>query len=315
MHMSECSKRTDLMAADCKLSDTLGLHNATPCQQYCGPKLEWKLKSKYCIFFGAINFLFAHCHTNLCSASSQVVTQLRGDVGLCVSVSIFGTDGNFLIDTGAEATVLDDKYRVRLGKPKQAAAVRTVDAPQLETFLYDAPEMTIEGGEVQPDSVLCLDLSPISQFIGVQIDGILGMDVMGHRVVSINPDERVFSITDTVTSQEKDHRQTIPLLRQRASNSYSLETRLNDSVTIYPEIDTGSNMALSLSEFDWQRVFAERGEDTDRRMLVGLMGKSAPVQFDRLAKVLIGTNSFTNVLAQTDSGPIQKSTLGPWIAL
>lgn len=253
---------------------------------------------------------------NCCSAagssatSGPVKVQLFDDGLFGISMTVFDTNGVFVVDTGAALTCLDSKYRARLGEPVESGTLVTVDAPPTGTVACRAPMVTIGGRRFQPELALSLDLSPIGMAVGRQFDGILGMNVMIHHVVSLNPDEGIFAIGDVVPSEVKADAQAVPLKKLETLNGYTLRARLNGVGPIDLRIDTGSNVAISLRESDWRRVFAGHKENTVQGLQVGGAGKIVSPQFTRIAQVSIGTNSFTNVVAQSQPNPDQMSTIG-----
>lgn len=100
---------------------------------------------------------------------------------IVVRGSIGGHKGlNFIIDTGAVPSVVDSRLSDRLGLEGQADQVtvfaRTVAAQRVILPSVDVGPIHVVGVEV-----LAQDLSFIERMLGVRIDALIGLDVLGRR--------------------------------------------------------------------------------------------------------------------------------------
>ncbi len=84
---------------------------------------------------------------------------------------------NFLVDTGAYPSVIDQKIARRLGLAEQPARVN-LSKNSVETRLVVLPSLLL--GPIRADSlrVLSEDLSFIQKTVGHKVDGIVGLDVL-----------------------------------------------------------------------------------------------------------------------------------------
>jgi len=92
---------------------------------------------------------------------------------------------NFIIDTGAAPSVVDTRLRHRLGlegKPDQVSVfTKTIPAERVTLPLVEVGPIHAEGVEA-----LTEDLSFIERGLGVRIDALIGLDVLGRRNFSID---------------------------------------------------------------------------------------------------------------------------------
>jgi predicted aspartyl protease len=111
---------------------------------------------------------------------------LHRGFSIVVRGSIGGLKGlNFIIDTGAVPSVVDRRLSHRLGLPEQADQVsvfaRTVPAQRVVLPHVDVGPVHAAGVEA-----LVQDLSFIERMLGVRIDALIGLDVLGRRSFSID---------------------------------------------------------------------------------------------------------------------------------
>jgi len=105
---------------------------------------------------------------------------------IVVRGSIGGIKGlNFIIDTGAVPSVVDNRISRRLGLVGQSDQVsvfaRTVPAQRVVLPYVDVGPVHATGIEA-----LAQDLSFIERSLGVRIDALIGLDVLGTRSFSID---------------------------------------------------------------------------------------------------------------------------------
>ncbi len=111
---------------------------------------------------------------------------LHGGFSIVVRGSIGGLKGlNFIIDTGAVPSVVDSRLSRRLGLRGQLDQVsvfaRTVPAQRVVLPDVDLGPIHAVGVEA-----LAQDLSFIERMLGVRIDALIGLDVLGRRSFSID---------------------------------------------------------------------------------------------------------------------------------
>ena len=97
--------------------------------------------------------------------------------------------GDFLLDTGAEATAVSPALAVRLKLPEgeRPARVRAVGGGQTATF---RKTQTLHIGEVRFDNLqlVAIDLKPWQEATGAKFDGVIGCDIWGELMFGIDPE-------------------------------------------------------------------------------------------------------------------------------
>jgi predicted aspartyl protease len=96
--------------------------------------------------------------------------------------------GDFLLDTGAEATAISLALAERLKLPEgdKPARIRAVGGGQTASF---RKAKTFHLGEVRFDDLqfVAIDLKPWQEATGAKFDGVIGCDVWGELMFSIDP--------------------------------------------------------------------------------------------------------------------------------
>jgi hypothetical protein len=100
--------------------------------------------------------------------------------------AVNGARGTFLLDTGADATVLDPRFAdsafVRRGRARDIVGRGgDLDARQAEPVV-----LVLSGGPQERIAPLIADLSPASRAMGVPLAGILGEDFLRGYVLTID---------------------------------------------------------------------------------------------------------------------------------
>jgi predicted aspartyl protease len=131
---------------------------------------------------GAVLLFAAH---NV-SAATEIPFKYA-DGMIWVKVSVVGCDSplNFLLDSGAGASVLDltvaRRLGMKLGRPENVQGVGG------HATAYRANDFVASAGSVStPRSLLALDLSGVSAGMHQRIDGLLGADFFHGRIVQLD---------------------------------------------------------------------------------------------------------------------------------
>ncbi len=124
------------------------------------------------------------------AVSAQAVTEIPfrftdGMIWVKVQPSAKSAPLNFLLDSGAGASVLDLRAAQRLGtKLGRSETVQGVDGRAAAFRVSDFDSRV--GSVVVPRSLLALDLSGVSAGLSQRIDGLLGADFFRGRIVQID---------------------------------------------------------------------------------------------------------------------------------
>ena len=107
---------------------------------------------------------------------------------------------NFLVDTGAYPSVIDQKIARRLGLAEQPGRVN-LSNKSVETRLVVLPSLLLGPIRVESLPVLTEDLSFLQKALGHRVDGIVGLDVLRKSSFTINykTKEMLFGPIEDVT--------------------------------------------------------------------------------------------------------------------
>ncbi len=103
---------------------------------------------------------------------------VRGEVGGIKKL-------NFLLDTGAEPSVIDVRLARRLRLEGQSETL-SVFSRSVEAQKIVLPELRVGPVRADGTAVLVHDLAFIEEGLGVRIDGLIGLDVLGRESFSID---------------------------------------------------------------------------------------------------------------------------------
>ncbi len=148
------------------------------------------------VVWAASGVVWAGDRPNLTVATrSERVTLVR-DYLVLAKVSIERLHGlNFIIDTGANRTVIDHHLAKRLKLRSKTARITTLNT---STTVAESTISAIQVGSKRfPDvSVLILDLSALYKPFGERIDGVLGTDLLGRQKLEIDYQARTLTLED-----------------------------------------------------------------------------------------------------------------------
>jgi hypothetical protein len=107
---------------------------------------------------------------------------------------------NFLLDTGACPSVIDQKIAHNLGLAEQPGRVN-LSNKTVQTRLVILPSLVVGPVRAESLPVLTEDLSFYQKALGLRVDGIVGMDFLRKRSFSINygTKEILFGSTENLT--------------------------------------------------------------------------------------------------------------------
>jgi hypothetical protein len=215
-------------------------------------------------------------------AAAEIPFEFReGLLWIKATVSQSAEPLNFLVDTGAGASVINRATAGRLGlKPGSAVAVRGV-----KTTLtgYRLKGISAIAGKVSlPTAYVAVDLSKLSSSCERQVDGLLGADFFRGRAVQIDFQAkklRILKPGQTALSGE-----TLPL--QVRPCGMRVPITVNGHKTQWVRLDTGCASAL---QWVTSRV---QSEDCKPQVAIGLAELSIPQTH---TTVELGAQKFANI--------------------
>ena len=184
---------------------------------------------------------------------------------------------NFLIDTGANPTAVDQKIAKKLGLKGQSKKLQLLD----QRLLVEEVELpTLQLGPIRADSLrgIVQDLSPVENNLGARIDVIVGLGVLSAENFTIDYETKkiLFGTVDTLPFAVPFHTQPPTLTLRLQVGGYPVPLLL----------DTGAKDVL-LFECSLQghgRELATIGA----RLFSSSYGKAFYVQEARLSEAHLG---------------------------
>ena len=185
---------------------------------------------------------------------------------------------NFLIDTGANPTAVDQKIAKKLGLKGQSKKLQLLD----QSVLVEAVELpTLQLGPIRAESLrgIVQDLLPVENNLGVRIDAIVGLDILAAESFTINYETKkiIFGAVDPLPFAVPFHTQAPTLTLQLQVGGYAVPLLL----------DTGAKDALLFEcSLPWHgRDFAT----LSMKQSCSTKGNAFYVREVRLSEVHLGT--------------------------
>ncbi|HKW64828.1 MAG TPA: pepsin/retropepsin-like aspartic protease family protein [Candidatus Acidoferrum sp.] len=174
---------------------------------------------------------------NAAEPPAEIPFNLYGGFAIVVRGAIGSQENlNFLVDTGAVPSVVHQRLarKLNLSGPRedisvvtQSRSVERVALPQVRLGLVDLPSV----------SAVVLDLAPIEKRLGLRLDAIVGLDVLGGQDFTIDYRLRQILIGAATTSGE-----AIPFeLGMEADAPYVVVRMEMDSQFVRLLLDTGAD--------------------------------------------------------------------------
>jgi len=103
-----------------------------------------------------------------------------------VAAEVNGVRGDFLLDTGAGATVLDAGFAAELGLAARGIMEARGTGGSEPASFVDVEELRLPGARLGPQTVVSLPLAGLTDALGRPIAGILGWDFLSRFAVEID---------------------------------------------------------------------------------------------------------------------------------
>lgn len=206
---------------------------------------------------------------------------------------------NFILDSGAGATVLDleaaRRLELKLGRRE------TVQGVEGSCGAFRVGGLAAEVAAVPiARSMLALDLSPVSRSCGNRIDGLLGADFFHGRIVQIDFAEQKIRLLKR-SEVSVNSGQILPLAKH--NDALCVRVSVNGDAPRWTRLDTGCSSAL-----EWIAGSTTRHGDA-RTSIAAATGARRSMRAD----VTIGSERFTAVktgLHDTPMFPGEAGLLG-----
>ncbi|WP_316847492.1 retroviral-like aspartic protease family protein [Pedobacter psychrodurus] len=167
-----------------------------------------------------------------------------------VDVAIAGKKYNFLFDSGAGATTINENLAASLNLKINQKAVDIKTAGKGGQFkTIDSLALNIEGVNIRGKQVVVADLNSLSKVVGLPMDGIIGFDLLKDYQVAVDLDDSQMNIYNFGYFDQSTGTK-IPV--KLSGNTAKLEVNLKVNNINYPStllFDTGNGGSISGNYF------------------------------------------------------------------
>jgi hypothetical protein len=252
----------------------------------------------------AIQILFAVCAGVAASAATapgEIPFRLR-DGFIWIEATVPGSQAplNFLLDSGAQVSVINTATAQRLGL-KHGRPINVAGVGSTTTGFWPETLGASAGGVQLPSEYLMLDLGKLGEACtNAAVDGLIGADFFRGRVVRIDFRRQVVSIQGERPAEAGA--QILPLNVRPCG--MLVPVQINDSKREWVRLDTGCASALQ-----WV-TGSVRPEGCTKRVAVALTSFSVPVTQTSLTLGAVRFEAVPTDLQQRAIFPGEKGLLG-----
>jgi predicted aspartyl protease len=127
-------------------------------------------------------------------AAENIPLRLATDL-ILLEVTVNGLEGmNFLLDTGASVSVINESLVTELGLEKKGRLVEVIGAAgRAEASFTRVDSIAMPGLELVDQRLLAVNLDSFLPYVGHRVDGILGFDFISRFVLKIDYENRSVS--------------------------------------------------------------------------------------------------------------------------
>ncbi len=219
--------------------------------------------------------------------------------GLPILVSVeFATQENktpmsFLVDTGSSLTVIDSSRKEMLGLPVRRMSALTAGS-EVETDVFKGVPLIIgQTLYLEPEEVVCFDLSKHRLLTGCPVYGLLGMKELQKFVLDLNPSEASIALRARLEVAPKEFHAVPFSLGKRGQPQLRVQVQGQEMDFV---IDTGANnTVLGIQEASFTTI-AQQGalKDIVKSRSQTLGGDAERRKGVLLGSVSMGCYSFVN---------------------
>lgn len=220
---------------------------------------------------------------------------------MTVPVSIEGQGPfSFVIDTGAERTVLSRKIAAELTlDAEEPAQLMSIAGSSMVDMVY-VPELTV--GTKSYDSLI----TPVLLARHIGADGILGLDSLQNQRVLFDFIANQILVEDTKTPLPMASHREIVVTAKRRSGQLIFTDATISGIKVNVIVDTGAQISIgnSILQKRLSKRAKELGEDNS---LIAVTGQRLGVEFGRARNLRIGRAQFASLpVAFADAPPFER---------
>lgn len=235
--------------------------------------------------------------------NSGEVLDLDEDRGrrMTVPVSIEGNGPfSFVIDTGAERTVLSKKLATKLELEEEEPAQLVSIAGQTIVDMVHVPSLTL--GSKSYDSLI----SPVLLERHIGAEGMLGLDGLQDQRILFDFINNKIMVEDSAEKRSRIPAREIVVTARRRSGQLIFTDAVIAGIKTNVIVDTGAQVSIANSVLK-KRLLRKRRETGIDNLLIAVTGDTLGVEFGRARNFKMGRARFDSVLiAFADAPPFKQ---------
>ena len=180
-------------------------------------------------------------------AVAQIPFELNGHV-IFLPVSVNGSPGSFVLDTGAQGSSLNTRMARELRLPLGRGGTAHGAGGNVASHRLTAVTLGIGEARLEKLDLSAMELAPLENNTGRPIDGILGSDLFRRYVVEIDYETKRISLYEPSGFEPEGRGQSLPLRFEDQHPYVRAAVTLPGRAILDGEfvLDLGSNLALIL---------------------------------------------------------------------
>jgi predicted aspartyl protease len=220
----------------------------------------------------------------------------------------------FMLDTGAETSVITREFATKLGLRSQGAMSTIGSGGSANMSLLKDVVFGLPGVDVPSKTVAVLDFSQLLPSLGHDMAGLLGYDVISRFVLRIDYQNEIIGLSDPNSFKYSGTGIEIPLGFTGNYPQIAVKIVLTgrSPIETMAIIDTGANNLLLTTQFvELHKVLSAVGKTVPKPTL-GVGGGSDAVQ-GRISAIQIGPYTLKEpvaLLMQGENGGMSNSSFG-----
>jgi predicted aspartyl protease len=276
--------------------------------------------------FGLLASMIAACDASpprpLAPASenrtSDIPIQIENNLVL-IDARVNGVQATapFILDTGAEASVIDQADLAALGLRASGSIAADTGGGNVEAVSVKGAVFTVGGSTVPPADVLAIDLAGLESGLGHRIAGILGYEIFEQHAVEIDYASRVVRLHGPGSYRPSSKAQSLPitLTNRIPLIRVAFPTGAGSNAEGMLEFDTGQAGSVTVMKaFADTHTLISRSQPILPITAGGILAGKVSAFVTRLDRVRLGSIDFEKVVANltptTDDAGIGGETVG-----
>ncbi len=161
-----------------------------------------------------------------------------------VPVTVAGQERQWILDTGAGASVIDAAYAEELGLERIEGNVMAMGAGgTVDATLVELPGLSVGDAELGERMIVALDVAALLRGrVGTEPAGILGYDFLARHVTRLDYAGRVVEFYDPDSFEYRGEGGEVPMKFER--NIPAVQLAVEDSIVGWWRLDTGASFPV-----------------------------------------------------------------------